>query len=83
VSLIEALAGQPEWYPEADELIGGCVEELFSLGLPKELALRAVQEVFRGLTKAYVRGNISCGDEHEWAYIALRAGRFADEVAAK
>lgn len=73
---VRRLAGTPEWYPNADDLIDLCAYGVL-LGQPRAAAFRVVRDVFAGLTKADVRGLISVGDEHEWAYLSVRANERA------
>jgi hypothetical protein len=73
---ITDLAGKPAWYPELDSLIEKCVAE-FCGAYPAAEALRIVRDVFSGLARSDMAGNISTGDEHEWAAVAVRANELA------
>lgn len=69
---IKALAGESDWYPEADKLLEPIHTKLKEY-MPEIQAWFVLEDLFSGLVVADVRGHIHVADEHEWAYLAVRA----------
>lgn len=77
---IHRYAGHPEQYsPNADKIIVTVLKSVQPSELDIQDTLRTIRDVFEGLYKADIAGFISTANEHEWAYLYVRANELATQ----